>query len=47
VLVTVPLGILQSKCIAFEPPLPQAKEAAIDRLGFGDLNKLFGRSTPS
>jgi monoamine oxidase len=40
VLVTVSLGVLKSKLITFEPPLPQWKQEAIDRLGFGQLNKV-------
>ncbi|KAG0197719.1 hypothetical protein BGX28_008777 [Mortierella sp. GBA30] len=38
--VTVPLGVLKSNRISFFPPLPQWKERAIERLGFGLLNKL-------
>ncbi|KAK8651831.1 hypothetical protein V6N13_141410 [Hibiscus sabdariffa] len=40
VLCTVPLGVLKRKTIRFEPELPQRKLAAIDRLGFGLLNKV-------
>lgn len=40
VLCTVPLGVLKEKTIKFEPELPQRKLAAIDRLGFGLLNKV-------
>ena len=40
VIVTVPLGCLKAGDIAFEPPLPAWKAAAIARLGFGDLNKV-------
>ena len=39
VIVTVPLGVLKAKTIVFDPPLPEAKQGAIDRLGFGVLNK--------
>ncbi|KAF5835288.1 flavin-containing amine oxidoreductase-domain containing protein [Dunaliella salina] len=39
-LVTVPLGVLKKRCIKFVPELPRAKLQAIDRLGFGALNKL-------
>jgi lysine-specific histone demethylase 1 len=39
-LVTASLGVLKSGAIAFEPPLPPAKQAAISRLGFGLLNKV-------
>jgi monoamine oxidase len=40
VLITVPLGVLKAGTIRFEPPLPEAKRAAIDRLGFGDAYAL-------
>ena len=40
VLVTVPLGVLKSGDISFIPPLPPEKQAAIDRLGMGVLNKV-------
>jgi hypothetical protein len=39
-LVTLPLGVLKSGTVAFDPPLPAAKAAAIDRLGVGVLAKL-------
>jgi len=37
--VTVPLGVLKAGSIQFNPPLPAAKQAAIQRLGMGTLNK--------
>lgn len=40
VLCTVPLGVLKRSMIAFEPPLPKYKLDAIQRLGFGLLNKV-------
>ena len=40
VLVTVPLGVLKENVIVFDPPLPEEKQSAIDRLGFGNLNKV-------
>ncbi|KAF2285950.1 hypothetical protein GH714_009147 [Hevea brasiliensis] len=40
VLCTVPLGVLKKRTIKFEPELPGRKLAAIDRLGFGLLNKV-------
>jgi monoamine oxidase len=40
VLVTVPLGVLKKGSISFEPPLPQRKLDAIQRMGFGVLNKV-------
>jgi len=43
VIVTVPLGVLKAGGIRFTPDLPQDKQAAIDRLGMGLLNKHFLR----
>ncbi len=40
VVVTVPLGVLKAGTIAFDPPLPEAKQQAIERLGFGLLDKV-------
>ena len=40
VLVTVPLGCLKARSIEFTPPLPERKQTAIDRMGFGLLNKI-------
>lgn len=40
VLCTVPLGVLKKGVIKFEPELPPEKLAAIQRLGFGLLNKV-------
>ena len=40
VLVTVPLGVLKAKSIKFVPPLPDWKRSAIDRLGFGPIEKV-------
>ncbi|PHU13176.1 Lysine-specific histone demethylase 1 -like protein 2 [Capsicum chinense] len=40
VLCTVPLRVLQRRSIRFEPELPEQKLEAIDRLGFGLLNKV-------
>ncbi|KAL1567579.1 Polyamine oxidase 2 [Salvia divinorum] len=39
--VTVPLGVLKSNCISFEPSLPEWKEAAINDLGIGIENKII------
>ncbi|KAL1511617.1 hypothetical protein AB1Y20_006410 [Prymnesium parvum] len=39
VLVTVPLGVLKAKAIKWAPPLPEWKRSAIDRLGFGPIEK--------
>lgn len=40
VVVTAPLGVLKSDMIDFDPPLPGWKRGAIDRMGFGLLNKV-------
>lgn len=40
VVVTVPLGVLKYHSIKFEPALPEWKIGAIERLGFGLLNKV-------
>jgi len=39
-IITLPLGVLQSGQVTFTPPLPPAKQAAINRLGMGVLNKI-------
>eukprot|EP00043_Microstomoeca_roanoka_P010486 m.99559 g.99559 ORF g.99559 m.99559 type:complete len:738 (-) comp14910_c1_seq1:20-2233(-) len=41
VLVTVPVSQLKDRAITFEPPLPEPKLQAIDRIGFGVINKIF------
>ncbi|WP_017604912.1 flavin monoamine oxidase family protein [Nocardiopsis alkaliphila] len=43
VLVTVPLGVLQSGRVDFDPPLPPDKRQSLERLGNGRLEKLFLR----
>ncbi|KAA1248476.1 FAD-dependent oxidoreductase [Mycobacterium simiae] len=42
-IVTVPLGVLQSGAITFDPPLPDAPEHALQTLGFGVLSKSYFR----
>lgn len=42
-IITVPLGVLKRKTIQFNPSLPTAKQAAIQRLGMGVLNKAYLR----
>ena len=37
-IVTVPLGVLKSGAIAFDPPLPGAHARAVTALGFGALS---------
>lgn len=41
VLITVPLGVLKSRQIEFNPSLPLWKLNAIDRIGFGIYEKVF------
>ncbi|KAK3498470.1 flavin-containing amine oxidoreductase-domain containing protein [Neurospora crassa] len=38
---TIPLGVLKHGNIKFEPPLPEWKSSAIERIGFGVLNKVI------
>jgi monoamine oxidase len=38
--ITLPLGVLKHGSVAFDPPLPAAKQGAIARLGVGLLNKI-------
>jgi monoamine oxidase len=40
-LVTVSVGVLRAKRIAFHPPLPDWKQAAIDHLRMGNLQKII------
>jgi len=42
-IVTVPLGVLKSGAIAFDPPLPDGHLRAVKALGFGVLSKSFFR----
>lgn len=42
-IVTVPLGVLKSGAIAFDPPLPDGHARAVQALGFGALSKSFFR----
>lgn len=39
-IITVPLGVLKSKSIKFEPRLPEWKEEAINDIGVGTENKI-------
>lgn len=41
VLITIPLGCLKARSIEFIPSLPDWKQQAIDRMGFGLLNKIY------
>ena len=38
---TVPLGVLKKKLVEFDPPLPEPQTTAIERLGFGVLDKIM------
>ncbi len=40
VVIAVPLGVLKANKIQFEPPLPEEKQGAIARIGYGDYEKL-------
>ncbi|MEO0543671.1 MAG: FAD-dependent oxidoreductase [Pseudomonadota bacterium] len=42
-IITVPLGALKRGTIDFTPPLPSRKQAAIDALGYGLLDKFYLR----
>ena len=42
-IVTVPLGVLKSGAITFDPPLPEAHIHAVQALGFGVLSKSYFR----
>ncbi len=42
-IVTVPLGVLKSGAIRFDPPLPDGHTHAVNALGFGVLSKSFFR----
>lgn len=43
VLCTLPLGVLkqQPPAVQFVPPLPEWKTSAVQRMGFGNLNKVM------
>lgn len=42
-IITVPLGVLKSGAITFDPPLPEGHTRAVNALGFGVLSKSFFR----
>jgi monoamine oxidase len=42
-IVTVPLGVLKSGAISFDPPLPDRHAQAVSALGFGVLSKSYFR----
>ena len=41
VIITVSLGVLKDKSIAFTPPLPSCKQTAINKLGMGLVDKVI------
>lgn len=41
VVVTVPLGVLKSGTIEFDPPLPPQRRTLVDRTGFANLEKVI------
>ncbi|MEM0982139.1 MAG: FAD-dependent oxidoreductase, partial [Cyanobacteria bacterium P01_H01_bin.58] len=41
VIVTLPIGVLKAGTVTFEPALPTPKQAAIETLGAGVLNKVY------
>lgn len=41
VIMTVPLGVLKARTIDFNPPLPERKSEAIERLGMGSYEKVI------
>lgn len=41
VIVTLPLGVLKQGTVEFDPPLPNPKRRAIERLGMGLLDKVY------
>ncbi|MEM7537141.1 MAG: NAD(P)/FAD-dependent oxidoreductase [Chloroflexota bacterium] len=43
VIITVPLGVLKAGVIDFAPALPQTKTDAIERIGFGNYEKIVFR----
>jgi len=47
VVCTLPLAMLQKRRIYFQPPLPPAKQQAVDSLGSGLLNKVCWPGSPN
>jgi monoamine oxidase len=41
IVVTVPLGVLKTNAIVFNPPLPERKQKAIQSIGYGNLEKVI------
>lgn len=42
-IVTIPLGVLKTGAVTFDPPLPDAQARAVNALGFGVLSKSYFR----
>ncbi|KAA8894261.1 flavin-containing amine oxidoreductase-domain containing protein [Sphaerosporella brunnea] len=40
IVVTLPLGVLKAGSVEFDPPLPEWKTGAIEKMGYGLLNKV-------
>jgi hypothetical protein len=38
---TYAVGVLKARTLRFEPPLPRWKVSAIERLGFGTIEKVY------
>jgi monoamine oxidase len=43
VIVTLPLGVLKTGAVVFDPPLPEQKRAALQQLAMGNLTKITAR----
>lgn len=43
VIVTFSLGVLQQRMVQFSPPLPEAKQMAIDKFGMADFSHIYVR----
>ncbi|MEU2235143.1 flavin monoamine oxidase family protein [Streptomyces vietnamensis] len=43
VVITLPIGVLKKGAVEFDPPLPDAKQHAIDQIGMGIFDKLYLR----
>lgn len=41
IFVSAPLGVLKSGAIQFDPPLPTTHTKALDKLGVGNMNKVY------
>ncbi|TAE03287.1 MAG: FAD-dependent oxidoreductase [Bacteroidetes bacterium] len=39
-IITLPLGVLKKNVVSFDPPLPNSKVKAIEKVGMGNINKV-------